>query len=149
MKRYQITLDGSIFDVLLLSDPQQEQVQVEVNGVAFTAQVKALPVEQVAGPGEPAAPSEPSTSMPLPGAQTAAIASNTVTAPLPGVIKSIDVRAGQQVSPGEELLVIEAMKMDNVIRASRGGTVETIFVSEGRQVGYGERLLEYTKSGPV
>ena len=43
MKRYQITLEGQTFDVRLLSDPQQEQVQVEVDGVAFTAQVKTLP----------------------------------------------------------------------------------------------------------
>ena len=59
------------------------------------------------------------------------------------------MRPGQQVSPGDELLVIEAMKMDNIIRASRDGTVETIYANEGHQVAYGERLLEYLKSGPV
>ena len=152
MKRYQITLDEQIFDVLLLSDPQQEQVKVEVDGVAFTAQVKALPLEQAAGAApraqaEPAGPSGLPRPMQPPGAQTAAATSNIVTAPLPGVIKSIAIQPGQQVSSGDELLVIEAMKMDNIIRASRDGTVETIFASEGRQVGYGERLLEYAKAG--
>jgi biotin carboxyl carrier protein len=39
------------------------------------------------------------------------------------------------------LLVIEAMKMNNVIRAPRGGTVSFIYVSEGRQVPHGEPLL--------
>ena len=58
------------------------------------------------------------------------------------MIKSITVRPGQQVAPNDELLIIEAMKMDNVIRAIRGGTITTIHVTEGRQVAYGETLLE-------
>jgi biotin carboxyl carrier protein len=154
MKRYQITLDGQIFDVLLLSDPLQEQVQVEVDGVVFTAEVKHLapgqePGAEAADPAEPSVSAGAPASMPPPSAQAALSAGNSVTAPLPGVIKSIAVRPGQQVSPGDELLVIEAMKMDNIIRATRAGTVETIYVSESHQVAYGERLLEYLKSGPV
>jgi len=43
----------------------------------------------------------------------------------------------------DELLVIEAMKMDNIIRAQRAGTIETIHVTEGRQVAYGDPLLEF------
>ncbi|NIV37432.1 MAG: hypothetical protein GWN58_50850, partial [Anaerolineae bacterium] len=42
MKRYQITLDGQVFEVLLLSDPLQDQVQVEVDGIVLTAEVKDL-----------------------------------------------------------------------------------------------------------
>lgn len=154
MKRYQITLDGQTFDVLLRSDPQQEQVQVEVDGIAFTAEVKVLPAGQ--GPGaeaaerpEPSIPAETPAAVQSPIVQVAKTSSNFVTAPLPGVIKSIAVRPGQRVSSGDQLLVIEAMKMDNIIRASREGTIETIFVSEGHQVGYGERLLEYQSSGPL
>jgi biotin carboxyl carrier protein len=144
MKRYQITLDGQIYDVLLLSDPRQEQVQVEVNGVAFTAEVRDLPP----GP-EPGAEVADAVAPSVSGSQAAPPGGNSVTAPLPGVIKSIAVRPGQQVSSGNELLVIEAMKMDNIIRASRDGTVQTIYVSEGHQVAYSERLLEYAQSGPV
>ena len=66
-----------------------------------------------------------------------------VTAPLPGVIKSIAVRPGQQVALNDELLIIEAMKMDNIIRATRVGTIGTIHVAEGRQVAYGEPMLDY------
>jgi len=149
MKRYQITLDGQAFDVLLLSDPLQEQVQVEVDGIAFTAEVKDLPAkpEPPTGAADPVAPtasSRPPAATPTPGAQAAASAGDSITAPLPGVIKSISVRPDQQVSKGDELLVIEAMKMDNIIRASRDGTIETIHVDLGRQVAYGERLLDLT-----
>jgi biotin carboxyl carrier protein len=152
MKRYQIILDGQTFDVRVLSDPLQEQVEVEVDGVAFTAQVKALPSEQeigeeASGRVEPSTPAKTPVAVAPPGPQTASPAGNVVTAPLPGVIKSIAVRPGQKVSAGGELLVIEAMKMDNVIRASQDSTVKTIYVSEGRQVAYGERMLEYAGSG--
>jgi biotin carboxyl carrier protein len=154
MKRYQITLDGQAFDVLLLSDPLQEQVRVEVDGIAFTAEVKDVSAgpEPGTGAADPVAPSvstETPASMPSSGARAAPLAGNSVTAPLPGVIKSIAVQSGQQVFSGDELLVIEAMKMDNIIRASRDGTVQTIYVSEGRQVAYSECLLEYAQSGPV
>ena len=152
MKRYQITVDGQTFDVRLLSDPRQDEVEVEVDGVAFTAQVKAMLSEEEAGTEaadrvEPSSPTKPPPSVAAPGPQTAAPAGNAVTAPLPGVIKSIAVRPGQKVSRGSELLVIEAMKMDNIIRASQDGTVKTIHVSEGRQVAYGERMLEYAEHG--
>jgi biotin carboxyl carrier protein len=70
-------------------------------------------------------------------------AANTVTAPLPGTIKSIAVQPGQEVAAGDELLVIEAMKMDNVIRASKTGVIDTVYVGAGRQVAHGELMLEY------
>jgi len=66
-----------------------------------------------------------------------------VAAPLPGVVKSIAVRPGQGVVAGEVLLVIEAMKMDNVIRASRQGVVDAVHVAEGHRVAHGQTMLEY------
>ena len=151
MKRYQITLDGQTFEVHLLSDPLQEQVQVEVDGTVFTAEVKDVSAVREPDTGAPeptahSAPRETQAARPTPAAQAAPSAGNSVSAPLPGVIKSVHVRSGQQVSLGDELLVIEAMKMDNIIRASRNGTVETIHVNIGQQVAYGERLLDYAPS---
>ena len=138
MKRYQITLDSQTFDVRLLSDPRQEQVQVKVNGQPFTVEVKDVTAEVESSETAPApAPS------PAPAAKTAAPPVGMVTAPLPGTVKSVKVRTRQQVSAGDELLVIEAMKMDNLIRASREGVIETIYVTEGHQVSHGENLLEY------
>ena len=139
MKRYRITLEDHTFDVRVLDDPRRERVRVEAVpavaevAVGGTAPTVAPPSAAVARLPKSRKTSEVSDS---PG--------STVTAPLPGVIKSIGVRAGQQVSANDELLVIEAMKMDNIIRAPRGGTVGTIHVAEGRQVAYGEALLEMT-----
>lgn len=145
MKRYQISVDGRTFDVRLLSDPMQEQVEVEVDGRSLTVQVKPVPVAKEATDSEGApvpAPAAPVVAAP----GRAAVGSpggNRVTAPLPGVIKSIAVSAGQTVAVGDELLVIEAMKMANVLRASRAGAIRIVHVSEGRNVAHGELLLEY------
>ena len=141
MKRYRITLENQTFDVQVLDDPRREQVRVEVDGETFVVDVEVAPViaEPVAREAVPsAAPLRPPRSQKAPVVS----GSNVVTAPLPGVIKSIQVRPGQQVAPNDKLLVIEAMKMDNVIRATRAGTIGTIHVTEGRQVAYGEILLD-------
>ena len=124
-------------------------MRVEVDGETFTVGVEAVPaVAEVAVGGTAPTVAPPSAAVArLPKSRKTSEVSDspgsTVTAPLPGVIKSIAVRPGQQVAADDELLVIEAMKMDNVIRASRGATVGTIHVTEGRQVAYGESLLDF------
>ena len=164
MKRYRITLDGYTFRVKVLDDPRGEQVRVQVDGETFVVGVEAVPAVAEVAAGEAATAVAPSSAA-LPGlpkfSETAEVPGSSgstlpstspeaggsfVAAPLPGVIKSIAVRPGQRVAADDELLVIEAMKMDNVIRASRGGIVGAIHVTEGRQVSYGEPLLEMTNS---
>jgi biotin carboxyl carrier protein len=137
MKQYRIRLEGHAFDVKVLDDPRQKRVQVEVDGEAFTVEVEAVPFVEETAPAV-AVPAGALTSAP----ERASTSGGTVTAPLPGVIKSISVRPGQQVASNDELLVIEAMKMDNVIRAAYEGIVRSIHVAEGRQVAYGAPLLE-------
>jgi biotin carboxyl carrier protein len=138
VKHYHITVKGRRFDVQLLSDPRQQEVQVEVNGETLTVEIEAAPVAQEATQAL-------STSTPIPAliAEPVGPAANTVTAPLPGTIKSIAVQPGQEVVAGDELLVIEAMKMDNVIRAPKTGVIDTVYVGAGRQVAHGELMLEY------
>ena len=149
MKQYRITLGDHTFEVKVLDDPRREQVRVEVDGETFTVAVQAVPAvaDVTVGGTAPTVAPPSSAAARLPKSRKTSEVSespdSTVTAPLPGVIKSIAVRPGQQVAADDELFVIEAMKMDNVIRASRGGTVGTIHVTEGRQVAYGESLLDF------
>ena len=67
---------------------------------------------------------------------------NTVTAPLPGTITKIEVKEGQQLNPGDTVVVMEAMKMENNITTEFGGTVKTILVQQGQQVQNGQALVE-------
>ncbi len=112
-------------------------MQVEVNGRPFTVGVKEVPAAE----GDDVDPLP--VASPAPAAGATAPPARVVTAPLPGTIKSVQVRPDQQVSTGDELLVIEAMKMDNIIRATREGVIGTVYVAQGRQVSHGEEMLEY------
>ena len=143
MKRYRITLGGREFDVKVLDDPRREQVRVQVDGEVFTVGVEAVPVVTGVAATEVTAEEAAPAVAPSPATSVFGSPGSTIAAPLPGVIKSIGVRPGQQVAADDELLVIEAMKMDNVIRAPRGGTIGTIHVAEGRQVAYGKPLLDF------
>jgi biotin carboxyl carrier protein len=68
-----------------------------------------------------------------------------VTAPLPGVITSIEIKEGDPVNQGQTLCTLEAMKMKNAIRSSRDGTISDIHVSVGQQVNHGEKLFSFQK----
>jgi biotin carboxyl carrier protein len=64
-----------------------------------------------------------------------------VKAPLPGTVVSIAVAVGDRVEVGQELCVLEAMKMNNPIRATQAGTVSEIHVRIGEQVMHGAPLV--------
>jgi propionyl-CoA carboxylase alpha chain len=62
------------------------------------------------------------------------LASGSLVAPMPGLVKQVLVAVGARVAQGEPLLVLEAMKMEQVIRAPRAGRVSALSVSAGQQV---------------
>jgi 3-methylcrotonyl-CoA carboxylase alpha subunit len=64
-----------------------------------------------------------------------------LTAPMPGKIIAISVKAGDKVKGGDTLLVMEAMKMEHTITAASDGTVEEVFFQVGDQVADGAELI--------
>jgi propionyl-CoA carboxylase alpha chain len=73
----------------------------------------------------------------------AADTSKMVISPMPGLVVSMDVAAGQEVKAGEQLCIIEAMKMQNIIRAERDGVVKTVGAKAGDGVAADEVLVEF------
>jgi len=69
-------------------------------------------------------------------------ASGALEAPMPGKVIAVHVRAGQDVKKGDELLVVEAMKMENAVRAPREGRVKAVAVKPGDTVSPGLVLVE-------
>lgn len=69
--------------------------------------------------------------------------SNELTAPLPGTIIEIFVKAGDQIETGQVVLVIEAMKMKNSIRSTRAGRVAELLVSPGQTVAHKQALVRF------
>lgn len=87
------------------------------------------------------APAPAPKAAPAPAAPAAAGA-NCVTAPLPGTITQITVKVGDVIKAGDQVLLMEAMKMENSITAESNGTVKAILVEAGAQVQSGQALVE-------
>jgi propionyl-CoA carboxylase alpha chain len=68
--------------------------------------------------------------------------SKLIVSPMPGLVVSIDVKPGQEVKSGEGVAVVEAMKMQNIIRAERDGVIAKVNVSAGASVAADEVLIE-------
>ena len=74
--------------------------------------------------------------------KTSAGVSNQVRSPMPGLVLSIAVSEGQAVKAGEALAVVEAMKMENVLRAARDGTVARVLAEPGQSLVVDQVILE-------
>jgi len=66
-----------------------------------------------------------------------------IKAPMPGLVLSVEVEKGQEVTKGEALLILEAMKMENVIKSPGEGVVKSINVDKGKAVEKGAVLIEF------
>lgn len=114
-----------------------------MGGKVFAVWPEEMVVERVAAAPSPASLSAPRPT-PAPKQPAAAPTGNghIVRAPIPGVINKIAVQVGDVVAIGQELCVVEAMKMNNVIRTTRAGTIKTIPVTTGQHVWHGDVLIE-------
>jgi glutaconyl-CoA decarboxylase len=165
LRKYQIRVNGQEYSVEI-DDPNASPVQVTVDGKPFEVAISEQGVRAT-----PSAPSsresegdmalvdsyvpvvtstfvdvgvEPETA---PASTTPAAASapaegtESITAPMPGTILDIAVKAGDQVDQGDTLCNLEAMKMKSPIRATSAGTIVQVLISEGQNVGYGDVLF--------
>ena len=72
-----------------------------------------------------------------------AVIINQIRAPMPGLIIKVDVRLGDQVSKGDKVLVLEAMKMENVIKSPVDGTVSEVKVAKGDGVVKNQVMIQF------
>jgi len=68
---------------------------------------------------------------------------NSVKAPMPGLIMDLRVKEGDAVMPGDALLILEAMKMENLIKASSQSIVKSVKVKKGDSVEKNQVLIEF------
>ncbi|HAD95936.1 MAG TPA: acetyl-CoA carboxylase biotin carboxyl carrier protein subunit [Cryomorphaceae bacterium] len=73
----------------------------------------------------------------------ASSAVNDLKAPMPGLVLSLEVKAGDTVSKGDALVVLEAMKMENVLKAASDAVVKNITVEVGKAVEKNQVLIEF------
>ena len=127
------TVDGETFEVW----PEQEERVIEA------APREAAPVAAAPAPKAEPIPAPAAPKPAQPPASSNGGKGKAVNAPIPGVIISIAVKPGDQVKTGQELCMLEAMKMKNAIRSSQDGTIADILVAVGDQVRHGQPLIEF------
>jgi biotin carboxyl carrier protein len=152
MMKVRVKVDGEIYEVEI-ADLRARPILASVEGEVFeiwpeevqagdistTRPILSVPQAELEKP--PAAGSIPVCVEP----PRESIGPKKVTAPIPGVVISINVKSGEKVEHGQELLVLEAMKMKNAIRANRSGLIAQVYVAAGDTVSHGQALLEYSE----
>lgn len=129
-KAYKYTINGKKYEVTI-GDVTENVATVCVNGEEYQVEMEAEPeaekpvVKPVAAKPAAAPAAAPSRN---------ANADSALKAPLPGVVTEIRVNVGDEVQPGDVVLVLEAMKMANNIEAEKAGKVTAVCVQPGQSV---------------
>lgn len=152
MKQYKLALNGNPYTVKIL-ELAGDTVTAEVNGVQHTVAIEDIEnLAMFGGKEEPQPPqvaAAPAASSKKDGEAKSAPArtalsvfgSDNVLAPIPGQIVAINVAPGQEVEKGQPVLVLEAMKMENIITAKRSGVIGEIDVAVGEAVNQDQLLI--------
>lgn len=110
-----------------------KKYNVTVNGTAYEITIEAADTADIKTPAAPAPAAQPSPAAAPAGGET-------VSAPMPGNILSVNVEKGAKVKKGDVLLILEAMKMENEIVSPCDGTVTSVNVTKGSSVETGAVL---------
>ncbi len=139
MKKYKFTISGNEYDVHI-KDIEENKAEVDVNGTIYEVEINS----EVRTSKTPKLIRKPVEKMPGEGEirKKVSTGKHTVTAPLPGTIIKLNVAVGDVVTEGQNLLVMEAMKMENQVQTGKGGEVISIKVNVGDTVLQDDVLIE-------
>ncbi len=137
---FRVLVGGKVYDLKIV---EEEETDMEIPAMEIVEARKEKPAI-VHKPPEllprarksepPEMPASPAPEEELP---------TELHAPMPGVIIEINASPGAYVSRGDQLFVLEAMKMKNPIRSPRDGVIKAIHVNEGQNVNFDDLLLSY------
>lgn len=128
-----------------------EEVDIVVNGEQYKVKLKSFGRRKEGLPQVERVERQAPVSVPTARAPQKPAAANTgaggelVRAPLPGLILDVTVKAGDMVKAGQNMLVMEAMKMENQVEAPHDGTVQKVYVQKGDSVAEDDPLVELTR----
>ena len=114
-------------------------LRVTVEGETFEVEVEGLPPANPAAATSPRTPRQGPTPVSPP---TPRVSDKVIRSPMPGRVVAVNVRPGDEVSPGQEVCVVEAMKMEQSISTSQGGVVKAVHVQPLQQVGADDPMVE-------
>ncbi len=128
MKKFSFKIRGHKYDVEVLKQ-EGKVLDIEVNGSKYLVELeKEIQVKKTPTLVRSTVKTQKSIEKKVPNS------AYIVKCPLPGNIIRIDVKKGDEISVGDNLLMYEAMKMENVLKAEKAGTVSKILVNVGDTV---------------
>ena len=145
---YEVIIDGHVLTVIGACDSTVRIFTGTVDGAAMALEIERVGLAyEIAHNGVRAqflaltpAAAAALDKMPV---KEAADMSRFLLSPMPGLLTSVAVAVGEPVKAGQELAVIEAMKMENVMRAERDGVVAAIHAAAGDSLAVDQAILEF------
>jgi glutaconyl-CoA/methylmalonyl-CoA decarboxylase subunit gamma len=142
MKKFNFKIHGSNYEVHIIS-LEDNTAEIDVNGslykVEIQQEIKTQKTPKLVRSRVVSASEGEAAKTSKPGLKKGA---GAIKAPLPGVILELNVKVGDKVKPGDRLLIMEAMKMENNINSDTEGVIESIKVNVGDSVLEGDLLIE-------
>lgn len=139
MKNFKFTISGNEYDVNI-KEIEDSVAKIEVNGTNYEVVLH----QEVKTSKTPKLVRKPVVSKPGEGQikKQQSSGGTAVKAPLPGTILKINVSVGDQVKVGQNLMVMEAMKMENQVLSEKDGEIKAIKINEGDAVLQDDVLIE-------
>ncbi|MFZ6030692.1 MAG: biotin/lipoyl-containing protein [Chloroflexota bacterium] len=144
--KFKVQIDSQTYEVVL-GDLNARPIRATIEGETFEVwpESEEQPPDSVRTvPAPPAATIPPPAPINSHRTQAAVPSSaDAVRAPIPGVIISVAAQPGMAVSRGQELCMLEAMKMNNAIRSPRDGKIASVPATVGQAVKHGDVLVTF------
>jgi biotin carboxyl carrier protein len=143
-ERFEVIVGDEHYEVTLSGDEDLPEAMItpgyqpRAEAAARAPTVAAVARARSAAHSVPMAPAAPK--------RAAGGSAATLNAPMPGVILELHVKAGDTVQRGQQVAVLDAMKMHNFIGAPRAGTIAEVCVEPGQAVGHGDPIVRYLDS---
>ena len=136
MNSFKYTINGNVYKVVI-NKIEDTLAEVEVNGTKYKVEMNKPTKKQIVTINRPAQ----TTTAPIIRPQQSNIGTSVLRSPLPGVILDIFCKTGDNVKKGQKVMILEAMKMENVINAEKDGVVKEVKINKGDSVLEGAELI--------
>ncbi|HHT04465.1 MAG TPA: acetyl-CoA carboxylase biotin carboxyl carrier protein subunit [Bacteroidales bacterium] len=139
MKNYKFKINGTSYTVDI-NNVEGQTIELELNGTSYKVEVDKE-IKQTKTPKLVRPVAVPSTDSTPQTAKTTSSGSQTVKSPLPGTVLDVYVNVGDVVTVGQKLIMLEAMKMENIIDSDLAGTITEIKARKGDSIMEGDVLI--------
>jgi propionyl-CoA carboxylase alpha chain len=145
---YRVTAGGETSLVTTEWSPGRVLMEATVDGAALSAQIERNGAGFMLAHGGTnlpvlVLPPRVAKLRKLMPEKRAADTSKFLLSPMPGLLKTLPLQAGQEVKAGDELCVVEAMKMENILRAERDGKIAKLHAAAGDSLAVDQKIVEF------